>query len=531
MNRRSSRIITRCCTNLYKDWYRGLDTRFRCRRLCRMNQSTHHKKVLALIVGMLILWGMIAGATASGLMSPPAFLSITPDNDVNTTSVHISNLSGTGFQPGATVKLTRAGAPDIFATEVTVVSEIQITCTFDIAGALDGAWDIVVTNTDGQSGILKDGFIVTSPALPAHPVTTLPPPATSIVSMSGRWGLPFSITNLTGTGLVFGATPTPAATNASGLDGVHGTITPGGVTTVNYGGSQLYTITPDTGYHVADILINGESVGAVTSYTFTNVHANHVIQALFEINTYTITASSGYGGSISPPGPVTLNHGGTQAVTITPDTGYHIADVALDGVSQGSITDYMFTSVQASHTIAASFAIKRYTITAGAGNGGTIEPSGAVQATYGSSLMFTIIPDDGYHIATVTVDGNLVNISPWYTFPDVQVSHTISATFAPDPVISAINPDTGQNRKTRPFTITGTGFSTTGTTSVALYYPGTSTVFVNGESIQVRSSAHGLTLVTGQFDLPASPSHRFYDVSVTNPDGSFTLLPNGFEVT
>ena len=54
---------------------------------------------------------------------------------------------------------------------------------------------------------------------------------------------------------------------------------------VNYGADQAFTITPDACYHVADVLVDGVSVGAVTSYTFTNVTANHTIAASFAIDT------------------------------------------------------------------------------------------------------------------------------------------------------------------------------------------------------------------------------------------------------
>ena len=70
--------------------------------------------------------------------------------------------------------------------------------------------------------------------------------------------------------------------------------------TVNHGASQTFTITPDTNYHVADVLVDGASVGAVTSYTFTNVTANHTIAASFAIDTHTITATAGANGTISP---------------------------------------------------------------------------------------------------------------------------------------------------------------------------------------------------------------------------------------
>jgi len=57
----------------------------------------------------------------------------------------------------------------------------------------------------------------------------------------------------------------------------------------------------------------------------------------------------------SPSADVTLNYGATQAFTITPATGYNIADVLVDGVSVGTATGYTFTNVIAGHTIFASF--------------------------------------------------------------------------------------------------------------------------------------------------------------------------------
>ena len=63
--------------------------------------------------------------------------------------------------------------------------------------------------------------------------------------------------------------------------GSHGSISPNGTTVVNYNGSQAYTITPDSLYNVSDVLVDGGSVGAATSYTFSGVTANHTISASF----------------------------------------------------------------------------------------------------------------------------------------------------------------------------------------------------------------------------------------------------------
>ncbi len=70
---------------------------------------------------------------------------------------------------------------------------------------------------------------------------------------------------------------------------------------------------------------------------------------------YTITASAGANGSIDPEGDVVVTAGDDQIFTITPDSGYEVADVLVDGVSVGAVTSYTFTNVQANHTIEASF--------------------------------------------------------------------------------------------------------------------------------------------------------------------------------
>ena len=98
---------------------------------------------------------------------------------------------------------------------------------------------------------------------------------------------------------------------------------------------------------------------------------NHSVAVKYTLTTYTITASAGKGGSISPSGAV-LSNGADQAFTITPSTGYHVADVLVDGVSEGAVTSYTFEDVAADHTIAASFAINTYTLSYTAGAGGTL---------------------------------------------------------------------------------------------------------------------------------------------------------------
>lgn len=70
-----------------------------------------------------------------------------------------------------------------------------------------------------------------------------------------------------------------------------------------------------------------------------------------------------------------------------------------------------------------------YTITAEAGNGGSIDPDGRVSVARGSDKTFTITPGDGYKIKDVLVDDESVGAVESYTFEDVRKSHTIEVIF------------------------------------------------------------------------------------------------------
>ncbi len=157
--------------------------------------------------------------------------------------------------------------------------------------------------------------------------------------------------------------------------------------------------------------------------------------ALVDVQAYTITATAGANGSISPNGAVTVTEGKNQTFTITPDSGYHVENVLVDGVSVGAVMSYTFDTVTADHTISATFdrnssgGTTRYTITASAGTGGEIDPDGSVRVSRGSDKTFTIAPADGYEIADVLVDSKSVGAVSSYTFENVRASHTIKAVF------------------------------------------------------------------------------------------------------
>lgn len=137
--------------------------------------------------------------------------------------------------------------------------------------------------------------------------------------------------------------------------GPGGEITPSGSLTLDHGADQTFTIEPEAGYQVATLLVDGKTVNETQTYTFTNVTSDHTIKVYFKQAEYTIAASAGEGGTISPNREVSVTHGANQDFTIAPDPGYRIADVLVDGSSVGNLSSYSFENVNADHSIAVSF--------------------------------------------------------------------------------------------------------------------------------------------------------------------------------
>lgn len=210
-----------------------------------------------------------------------------------------------------------------------------------------------------------------------------------------------------------------ATVTASAGEG--GSISNAGESTVNYGAGKTYTITPDEHYVIKDVLVDGKSVGAVSSYTFTNQdtgRSTHTITATFALETFTVnfldwddtnlsTQSVAYGTAAqAPANPTRANYTflcwDTDFSRITADTNVKAVYVKND------VTVY-------------------YTLVAIRSTGGSIE--GPSQVTAGENATFKITPDEGYEIGTVYVDGQSVGAVDSYTFENVQSGHYIQVEF------------------------------------------------------------------------------------------------------
>ncbi len=184
----------------------------------------------------------------------PTVSGITPNTYVRGWTVTISNLAGTRFQNGATVRLVNATAgPDISATNVVVVSATKITCDFDLTLAPAARRNITVTNPDGKTGTLANGFTITSnaPTLSARNPT------------SGNRGWLVNIISLTGTGFQPGAT---VRLNRTGYTAVGATgVNVASPTSINAGTFNLLGVTAGTW----NIIVTNPDGKPSTTVTFT----------------------------------------------------------------------------------------------------------------------------------------------------------------------------------------------------------------------------------------------------------------------
>ena len=215
-----------------------------------------------------------------------------------------------------------------------------------------------------------------------------------------------------------------------------GTISNAGSTIVNCGEDITYTITPDEGYMISDVLVDGQSIGTVCSYPFTNVVSDHTISATFELipagEVVIVVNADAEGGSVNPTGTQTITEGDDFAFTVTPDNCYEIGIVTVNGteVTLDENNSYTIENVSEPQNINVTFNRLSYIITASASVGGTITPSGNVEVNCGDNKEFVITPEEGYEIENVVVDGQSQGAITSYTFENVtEAGHSIEASF------------------------------------------------------------------------------------------------------
>jgi hypothetical protein len=270
--------------------------------------------------------------------------------------------------------------------------------------------------------------------------------------------------------------------------GTYGTITPGSVVSAgSHTGPYTFSIQPNSLCKIADVQVDYQSIGAVSTYTFNDITENHTINAIFSTQTKyeAENASLDYGATVN------TNHSGFSGtgfvegfwnddnaqVLFTTNTeafgnylvkirysagngtsnsvGFYVNGTKIKNITCPSTGNWEtwsvisetvqlsggFNTIQIKSEFSSSYCINLdyielinaspkpiYTT---AESNGSISPSDNVEVPYGGSQTFTITPEPFYQIKAVEIDGTNVGSPSSYTFSNVTKEHSILASFEP----------------------------------------------------------------------------------------------------
>ena len=425
--------------------------------------------------------------------------SYTGSNTLSDSTGTISPISTTAFQagvwsgqvtltsPGSAVTISTSGLSHTGISNPFVVNQYTITASAGLGGSITPSGSVGVNYGSSQSFTIM--------ANTGYHITDVIVDGTTDLGTANS----YTFDNIVDDHSIVASFAINQVTITASSDD-NGQVSPSGSVVVNYGDSQSFTFTQNTGYQIADVLVNGTSVFSSLvngQYTISDVTGDTTISASFAINTYTIMVDAGANGQITP-GTSSVNYGDTPTYIITPATGYHIASITVNGqpvsIAEPKGQSYQFSPVTSDGSITATFAIDTFAIITSAGSNGAISPSGTISVNYGNDQTFVIMPVNGYHVANVIVDGSSIGAVTSYMFTNVVADHTISAAFTVDTTTSSTS------------TTTSTTTMSSSTTSTT---PFTFKITV--------ISAHGSPTVSTYVNAGAS-----FEATVTTPDGNTT---------
>jgi PKD repeat protein len=472
--------------------------------------------------------------------------SITPNTGGQRTTVSITDLTGTGFQNGATVKLYRApvGSPadEIPATGVTVVSPTKITCQFVLPRYLWdgdlGKWDVVVTNPNGDSETFTDGFTVVRPVLSAS----------SIAPDAGLQGETVAITNLAGTGFQNGATVMLQAIGHADIPGTNvATVSPAQMTC-----TFAIPATAAVGYwNVTVRNANGD--------TATMMNAFHITKPVLSVSSIAPnTGAQGATVAITNVAGGGFQNGATLKLTRTGST-----DINATGVTVASAS-----KITCQVAVPATAALGDWNVVVTNPNGDSTTLTNAFHVVAGAITVTSISPASGlpgttyptvYVLGTGFADGAEVALragpggavinatgETWINATAIRCSLDIPADAYPGLYrVSVKNPNGDWIGKADGFTVTTRAPSLIGISPASASRGSTITAylsgsFTNGDEVTIYGGAVpiGVSAVTWvnattlrcNITIPSTASLGAYTVLVGNSMGSDDLA-GGFTVT
>jgi uncharacterized repeat protein (TIGR01451 family) len=324
------------------------------------------------------------------LLAGPAINTVVTGPNTNLESAVAASAGGTYAQVSYLVTVTNNGPNVATAAQASFAlppGSTFVSASGPIGVLVTGAGPVLAQFGDMANGTSKTFTVVVSMPGSTPAGTSVTGTATASGAFTNDnvaggvstgtfvWPAPLSITSHPASANYF--RNTAASPLSVGTSGGWGSLTytwyrgPAGDTSTTVGSSATYT--PPT------------NVDGTYNYWVRVCDAGTCVDSnaatIFVYYTHDITATAGPGGTISPSGVTAVVHGNNQTYTITAAACYHIADVLVDGVSQGpfgintTTTGYTFSNVTTTHTIAATFSINTYALSYAAGANGSLTGS------------------------------------------------------------------------------------------------------------------------------------------------------------
>ncbi len=203
---------------------------------------------------------------------------------------------------------------------------------------------------------------------------------------------------------------------------------------VPYGGKMTITAKAKDGYHFEKFVEDGKTLSESDSIELNNITSDRNITAVFSKNTVKVNVAVNPAQTGAVDGGGKYDIGSNVNLQAYATEGYVFAGWTINGQLVSKDTKYTLNNVRNDVTVIANFMQKgaqTFVITSAIANaGGTITPSGNVIVPQGGSATFTILPQPGYVISAVMIDGKNIGPISTYTFNNVQGVHAIAAGFA-----------------------------------------------------------------------------------------------------
>ncbi len=213
--------------------------------------------------------------------------------------------------------------------------------------------------------------------------------------------------------------------------------------TAFYGNDVVYTFTPSLGYHLKQILVDGEEVELANNYTFEDIKANHTINIKFEkdvINVKLIVSGNGQlKAKKAASGSVLENT--TTEVTFSVDyeeslifefigdDGYEVGSYMVNGNNYESQDSLTLNNIIDDVEVKVFFVLKTYNLKVIISGSGVTNPGNNIIREHGQTETYTFTPSVGYEIEKVIIDGEDKGVITTYTFENITSDHIINISF------------------------------------------------------------------------------------------------------